>query len=351
MVIWIILLAMTAAAVMAVLWPLSRHRAVATAGGSGHAVLPRADRRDRARPGARRASAERGGGRQGRSRPASAAGDGRHATTAVAAVGEPALRRRRAASTLALSIMPILALATYGDLRLAATAEPAARRADAAAGRTMSISCRPWPRSRAHLAKNPQDGRGWEVIAPVYVRMGRMDDAVKAYEAAIRSSGAGCRPLRRITARPWCWPRTGSSRRRRRQPSSRRVKLDPASPKAALLSRPRRRAGRAGRQGQGGLCGAARLRRPPMRPGRRCGEAGARRASTRLRAARLRAQIGPEAIAGMVAGLASRLEAQGGTAEEWARLMRSYAVLGQRDKAVGRSPARQGGAGAGRRRP
>jgi cytochrome c-type biogenesis protein CcmH len=36
----------------------------------------------------------------------------------------------------------------------------------------------------------------------------------------------------------------------------------------------------------------------------------------------------------MVAGLASRLESQGGSAEEWARLMRSYAVLGQRDKAA-----------------
>jgi cytochrome c-type biogenesis protein CcmH len=35
-----------------------------------------------------------------------------------------------------------------------------------------------------------------------------------------------------------------------------------------------------------------------------------------------------------VSGLAGRLEAQGGTAEEWARLMRSYVVLGQRDKAV-----------------
>jgi cytochrome c-type biogenesis protein CcmH len=35
-----------------------------------------------------------------------------------------------------------------------------------------------------------------------------------------------------------------------------------------------------------------------------------------------------------VAGLASRLEAEGGTADEWARLMRSYAVLGQRDKAI-----------------
>ena len=46
------------------------------------------------------------------------------------------------------------------------------------------------------------------------------------------------------------------------------------------------------------------------------------------------AQIGPEAIAGMVSGLASRLESQGGSAEEWARLMRSYTVLGQRDKAA-----------------
>jgi cytochrome c-type biogenesis protein CcmH len=36
----------------------------------------------------------------------------------------------------------------------------------------------------------------------------------------------------------------------------------------------------------------------------------------------------------MVAGLASRLEAEGGTADDWARLMRSYAVLGQRDKAM-----------------
>jgi cytochrome c-type biogenesis protein CcmH len=41
-----------------------------------------------------------------------------------------------------------------------------------------------------------------------------------------------------------------------------------------------------------------------------------------------------EAIAGMVSGLASRLEAQGGSADEWARLIRSYAVLGQRDKAT-----------------
>jgi cytochrome c-type biogenesis protein CcmH len=44
--------------------------------------------------------------------------------------------------------------------------------------------------------------------------------------------------------------------------------------------------------------------------------------------------MGAEDIIRMVSGLASRLEAQGGNAEEWARLMRSYAVLGQRDKAA-----------------
>ena len=40
------------------------------------------------------------------------------------------------------------------------------------------------------------------------------------------------------------------------------------------------------------------------------------------------------AIVGMVEGLAARLDSQGGTAEEWARLLRSYAVLGDRPKAA-----------------
>jgi len=39
------------------------------------------------------------------------------------------------------------------------------------------------------------------------------------------------------------------------------------------------------------------------------------------------------AIAGMVEGLASRLEAEGGTIEEWTRLVRSQLVLGQKEEA------------------
>ncbi|PSJ61329.1 c-type cytochrome biogenesis protein CcmI [Pseudaminobacter soli (ex Li et al. 2025)] len=45
-------------------------------------------------------------------------------------------------------------------------------------------------RAEAHLAANPQDGRGWEVLAPVYLRMGRYDQAVTAYRNAIRLQGS-----------------------------------------------------------------------------------------------------------------------------------------------------------------
>ncbi|WP_027060604.1 c-type cytochrome biogenesis protein CcmI [Mesorhizobium loti] len=44
-------------------------------------------------------------------------------------------------------------------------------------------------RAEAHLAANPADGRGWEVLAPVYLRMQRFSDAVAAYRNAIRLDG------------------------------------------------------------------------------------------------------------------------------------------------------------------
>ena len=44
-----------------------------------------------------------------------------------------------------------------------------------------------------HLAQNPEDGRGWDVIAPVYLRLGRAADSVQAYRTAIRLLGATAR--------------------------------------------------------------------------------------------------------------------------------------------------------------
>ena len=40
-----------------------------------------------------------------------------------------------------------------------------------------------------HLQGHPDDGRGWEVIAPVYLRLGRADDAVAARRNALRLNG------------------------------------------------------------------------------------------------------------------------------------------------------------------
>ena len=45
-------------------------------------------------------------------------------------------------------------------------------------------------RVEEHLDSNPDDGRGWEVIAPVYMRLGRFDDAVKARRNALALNGA-----------------------------------------------------------------------------------------------------------------------------------------------------------------
>ncbi len=42
----------------------------------------------------------------------------------------------------------------------------------------------------AHLAQHPEDGRGFEVVAPYYLRTGRHDDALHAYGEALRLLGA-----------------------------------------------------------------------------------------------------------------------------------------------------------------
>ncbi|SFI52290.1 cytochrome c-type biogenesis protein CcmH [Phyllobacterium sp. CL33Tsu] len=44
-------------------------------------------------------------------------------------------------------------------------------------------------RAEAHLTLNPDDGQGWEVLAPIYLRIGRPADAITAFQNAIRLNG------------------------------------------------------------------------------------------------------------------------------------------------------------------
>ncbi|MBP2445140.1 cytochrome c-type biogenesis protein CcmH [Rhizobium leguminosarum] len=44
-------------------------------------------------------------------------------------------------------------------------------------------------KTQDHLVRSPEDGRGWDVIAPVLLKMGRADDAADAYHSALRILG------------------------------------------------------------------------------------------------------------------------------------------------------------------
>ena len=101
----------------------------------------------------------------------------------------------------------------------------------------------------AHLIANPDDGKGWAVIAPVYMRLGRYDDAAHAYSEALRLLGedamrraaygealfaaAGGVVTADARARPSTrrWPTSRASRRR--------ASISP-SPPSRTARRPRR---------------------------------------------------------------------------------------------------------------
>ena len=83
----------------------------------------------------------------------------------------------------------------------------------------------------AHLEKNPTDGRGWNVLAPVLVRIGRYDDAVRAYRNSITYNGDSA-GRRADLGEAWPAPPAASSPRRPRPNSSARVALDADEVKA-----------------------------------------------------------------------------------------------------------------------
>lgn len=45
-------------------------------------------------------------------------------------------------------------------------------------------------KAEEQLAKNPDDGRGWAVLAPIYMRIGRFDDSANAFRKAIEILGS-----------------------------------------------------------------------------------------------------------------------------------------------------------------
>jgi cytochrome c-type biogenesis protein CcmH len=96
---------------------------------------------------------------------------------------------RRAVGTAAVLAVPLIAWGIYiglGSPEL--PSQPLAERLaqNPAEGTVEELVAR----AEAHLAANPEDGRGWDVLAPIYLRLGRAGDAVTAYRNAITIKGA-----------------------------------------------------------------------------------------------------------------------------------------------------------------
>src|SRR3569832_1467643 len=176
MLLWLAFALMTAAAIFAVRWPLSRH---SEAGGGSEVAVYR-DQLDeivRDRSVGLIGEQEAEAARIEVSRRLIAASEAPGAR--VVADPAAALWRRRAAAVIGLLALPAGATALYlalGSPQL--PGQPLAARLENAHPKdsiTAMIS-----QDAAHLERNPDVARGYEVLAPVYMRLGRFDAAVKA---------------------------------------------------------------------------------------------------------------------------------------------------------------------------
>jgi cytochrome c-type biogenesis protein CcmH len=327
MVFWVVLALMTGAAVMTVLWPLSR----AVAGPSrdaGDVMFYREQLAEIARD-------ERRGLFSAPEAAAARIESGRRLIRAAEAapqaglsMGEPALRRRRAASAVALSVVPLVGLALYGVLGSPHLAgrSPIARQGTEPAAMDVASALQ---RIEAHLAQSPDDRRGWALVAPIYLRLGRYDDAARAFNQSIRLGDAGEDQLAGY-GESLVSAGGGVVSADARAAFERALAVAPASAKArfylALAAEQDGDLARA-RAGYNAIIASAApdaVYLPVVRA-RLAALDGASDAAATPSAPN---SVPPEIVA-MVEGLDGRLMQGGGSEAEWTRLIRSMTVLGR----------------------
>ena len=185
MTLWFAFALMTAAAIFAVLWPLGRRGS--TSGGSDLEVYrDQLDEIARDRAQGRIGEAEAEAAKIEVSRRLIAAADAEQANKSESA--RSPVWRRRATALVGLVLLPIGATALYVALGSPQMpGEPLAARLQAVHQDRSLQSL--MSQVEAHLERNPNDARGYEVVAPVYLRLGRFDDAVRARRKLLELSG------------------------------------------------------------------------------------------------------------------------------------------------------------------
>ncbi len=185
MTLWFAFALMTAAAIFAVLWPLGRRGS--PTGGSDLAVYrDQLDEIARDRAQSRIGEAEAEAAKIEVSRRLIAAADAEQGN--ISESDKSPLWRRRVTALAGLVLLPIGATALYVALGSPQMpGEPLAARLQAVhQDRSLQSLV---SQVEAHLERNPNDARGYEVVAPVYLRLGRFDDAVRARRKLLTLSG------------------------------------------------------------------------------------------------------------------------------------------------------------------
>jgi cytochrome c-type biogenesis protein CcmH len=185
-----------------------------------------------------------------------------------------------------------------------------------------------------HLAEKPDDGQGWEVIAPVYAKLGREADAVTAYGNALRLLGS-TGPRESDYGEAIVRLNAGRVTPEARAAFERATALVPADPRPKFYLA--MALGQEGRKDEAAAAWRALLADAPAdAPWRGAAqeaqaalEGGGPSAADVEAATRLAPADQSAMVEGMVASLAERLKAEPNDAPGWARLIRSYMVLGR----------------------
>src|SRR6516165_9967225 len=335
----LIFAAMTAAAVGAVIWPLTRKRDRDRSGSDVMVYRDQLDEIERDLDTGLIGKNEAEAARVEISRRLIAAEESSRTTLPVSSPASG--RRQRIAAAVALLALPVLAGGLYlwlGSPQLASAQQERAPQA-AQANVQGLIS-----QVEGYLQRNPQDGRGWEIVAPVYMQLSRYSDAVRAWRNALQLLGESAERDANL-GESLTAEANGVVTAEAKAAFVRAANLD------HTLVTARYYLGLAAEQ-DGDRAKAAKIWRdliaeapagaewvPEVRKAlaRVDGSSGVPPAAAEGPIAAAPNEQQSAMIKGMVERLAARLKQDGSDAEGWARLVRSYKVLGETDKALAAS--------------
>lgn len=242
-------------------------------------------------------------------------------------------RRKKILSVVVLLVVPVVSLGLYQRLGYGPEKIEAAAQAPTNAPPDMVAAVK---KIEDHLRDHPEDGAGFEVLAPVYLRMGRPADAVAAYGSTIRLLGATADRESNL-AEAMIMEQNGSVSPEAVQALDKAVALTQNHPKARFyLGIAAEQQGQKDKASQ--IWQALLKASPPDAPWRRAVEArlAALDAPAKPADSAALSQMSPEQntmIRQMVAGLAEKLAKDPTQIEGWLRIIRSYVVLQQLDDA------------------